>query len=294
MNSFIIAFLFLSHPVQAARVDIDVVASVQDPLGGMSFSTSTCVELLLTDSFGRKTGYSNGRILDENPDAGHAIESIGDDETDAPGPTSATIGVSLSSATSYGFNLTLLGLTDSEFILTIHRTDMNSRLLPAKTFTGLLPRGASRQFQIVYNPSPGGTDSIIAAVTFDTIREELHSAASLGRIGDKKFVGELDDILAQGETTLTRNDWNHDSARANDASLGRHRALANLRGFVASVENAAKSKTGRAHDRDQDNRRFASATASQSLLADAKTLIQQLGGKPQSDGDDHNQIKGGQ
>ncbi len=132
---------------------------------------------------------------------------------------------------------------------------------------------------------------MIKVLSFPILRQELQAAFQLGDIGGKKFVDELDDVLAQGEKALARA--NRDPDKHGDASDndGKREAVAKLREFVKQIDSAARVKPGdfgRGRDRDDGARRFATATAAQSLTADADELIVQLGGKTAPGSDDQN------
>ena len=131
---------------------------------------------------------------------------------------------------------------------------------------------------------------VVKAILFQVLRRELQAAFQLGDIGGKKFVEELDGVLAQGEKALARTNHDHDKHSDAGDNDGKREAVAKLREFIERVESAARTKddTGNihGHDRNDDDRRFATATAAQSLTADADELIVQLGGKPNPGRDD--------
>ena len=171
------------------------------------------------------------------------------------------------------------------------RPDDAAGKMNVTVFHSFLLQNTTATFTFNYDPTPGRVPTVAKILSFPILRQELRAAFQLGDIGGKKFVDELDGVLAQGEKALARTNRDTDNHHGDgDAAHGKREAVAKLREFVKRIESAAKVKpgdVGRGRDRDDDDRRFATATAAQSLTADADALIVQLGGKISRGRDDH-------
>ncbi len=248
-----------------------------------TFSTSTYVQLLLSDPYGRQTSLQATQI----PNSNYTLDSADDDETGTPATEVADVGVGPVSAGRY--DLAAIGIATSAYEIEIraaHADASTSNLL----VQGFLQAGTTAAYTIDYDPTPGANFVVTKTLYFPILRQELQAAYQLGDIGGKKFVDELDDVLAQGEKALARMNRDHDKHNDAGDNDGKREAVAKLREFAKRIESAAKVKPGdHGHDRgrDDDERRFATATAAQSLTADADALIVQLGGKVSPGNNDH-------
>ena len=257
-----------------------------------TYSTTTYVQLLVSDPSGRQTGFlaSSGTRVQTIPGSSYFTESVDNDETGEAGNQVARFGVGPVSSGTYIVELN--GLANTTYVLSLDASDISGGALnvsPA-SFTGYLQPSTTKQFTLSVDPTPGTKLVLTPVLTFASIKGDLHAAYLLGQIGNKHFVNELDDVLAQGEKALARMNRDHDKHNDAGDNDGKREAVAKLREFVKRIESAAKVKpgdVGRGRDRDDDDRHFATAMAAQSLTADADALIVQLGGKISRGRDDH-------
>ena len=293
-----VAALFLAAPCLATSAvsNVEFLVDSSNSIGG---DTRCLAHLYITDSQGRKSGYSAANITDsfdstqdivlgKIPHTNVGRESIDSDTSEERGIENESVDLFPASAGAYSMVVFSTVSYSVRFYWSIAAQDSNglSEGLPSDGQSFLLP-GTTATFTLNYDPTPGKIPTVAKTLSFPILRHELQAAFQLGDIGGKKFVDELDDVLAQGEKALARANRDHDK---HDDSDGKREALAKLREFVKRVNGAARINHGDVgHDRDRDDndRHFATATAAQSLTSDANTLIAQLGGKPRGDGDDH-------
>jgi len=257
-------------------------------------STSSYVQLLITDPTGRQTGlqFASGPNIQNIPGSSYFPESIDNEETGEAGTQIVRFG--MNPVASGNYTIILIGLANRSYSMNIDGNDSNGNPtnFTSTVFTGYLGAGTSQQFVLPFNSAPGAANKITKTVTFDLLRQEVHTAFLLSEIGDKKFAEELEDLLAQGQKALDRKDRDdRDHHHDGDDGHGKQKAIDALRQFISQVDQAAKEKSNQDHDRDhdRDHKRFATSTAAQSLTSDAKTLIQQLEGQPGKDHDHHGQ-----
>ncbi|MEK7390410.1 MAG: hypothetical protein AAB036_12020 [Elusimicrobiota bacterium] len=201
-------------------------------------------------------------------------ESIDDDEDGTPGPESLIFDSFEAVDGAHKFIVT--PTTAAFFYLNISAVDTSGNDIPGEVELDVFmePR-TPREFTATLNFSPGSTMTVVRSITFAILRASLHSAFTLGQLGDAKLAAKLDKILAEGERALSRKSAKdkHDG--------GKEAAVEKLREFIKKLEKAAK---GEKDDDDEDEKRFVSVQALASLRGDALTLNAQL--KPHHHRDD--------
>jgi hypothetical protein len=201
-------------------------ARAEKDLSGLTFSavasSATDVRLTLADSKGKRLGPAGVEV----------------------GETPATAGRCV---------LTAAAADAAPFELRVHAAHTDGTLMNF-TLRSFLARGSARRYDVDFDPKPGGALSVVKAVDFGTLAQDLETASRFGRLGGKKFAAELAGMLARGRR-----------ARAREAAAA-------LREFVAALNRAAKENS-RA---DAENGRFADVDAVLSLTADAKALSGRL------------------
>lgn len=239
-----------------------------------TFSSSTHARLLVTDSLGRRAGTTTPGNEDqflEIPGSSAGLERIDPEEN---GWGQEGYQLYINNAASGVYALSVLGISTTGYLLTIHATAANGTLNPGATeYAGFIAQGATRTYQLTYSPAPGSPVAVKSDVSFASLRQSLQAAFQAGQIGDAKFVAKLDKILAEGKKALSRRGGKdkHDGSKED--------AVAKLREFIKELEKAADGedrhgKPRRGHGKD--GRRFVSSQALSSLRADAQSLIDQL------------------
>ncbi len=250
-----------------------------------TFSSSTYARLLVTDSLGRRAGTTTPGNEDqflEIPGSSAGLERIDPEEN---GWGQEGYQLYINNAASGVYTLSVLGISTTGYLLTIHATATNGTLNPGATeYVGFIAQGATRIYQLTYSPTSGAPVAVKSAVSFASLRQSLQAAFQADQIGDAKFVAKLDKILAEGEKALSRRGGKdkHDG--------GKEEAVAKLREFIKELEKAADSgdKHGNLrHEHGKDGKRFISAQALSSLRADAQALIDQLEPHHHHDDDKH-------
>lgn len=259
-----------------------------------TFNTKTGVQLLITDPLGRQTGFRsiNGQNIQDIPKSNYFIESIDNDVTIERGNEVVIFGQDMPSIGTY--TITVLGLASSKYNLSLKAADLMGHpiALGYDTFQNYISTGASQQYNLQYDPTPGAPAPVITkTVTFDVLRQELQTAFQLKQTGDDKFVAKLDKILKQGQLAINHK---KDNEREN-----KKEAVEKLREFIARLEKAARQETDEDDDRGDrsksaksekyedkrrhETKRFVTAEALKILKSDAEILIKVLGGNPEKD-----------
>jgi hypothetical protein len=283
VNKILIITLFISALNMRANADdlssLNIVANTA--------STSAYVQLLITDPMGRQTGIPTvgSPNIQNIPGSSYFPESFGNEETGEAGTEIVRFGINPVIPGSY--TIVLIGLAKHSYSMSMEGNDSsgNSANYPATAFTGYLDVGTSQQFVLPINTTPGASISITKTVTFDALSQELEVAFQLNEIGGKRFVDGLADLLTQAQKALGHKDGDdRDHHHDGDDQRGNGTAVEKLREFITRIDRAAKDKPD--GDQDRDDKRFASSTAAQSLISDAKTLIKPLGDRSDRDHDE--------
>jgi len=233
-------------------------------------STTTYVQILITDPLGRQTGLpSIGESPLQNiPGSSYFPESFGNEETGAPGVQIIRFGMTPVVPGSY--TVVMIGLADGNYSMNIGGNDTsgNPTNFASTSFSGLLRAGTSQQYSLSFDPTPGANNSISKSVSFDSLEEELEAAFQIGQIGDAVFVSELNRILTDGEAALSR---------PNHGAKSKQVAIADLWNFIRELEDAAQPrKRDGDWGRDDRQKRIVAASALLTLTTDAKAMIKSL------------------
>ncbi len=284
---------------------------------------------LLIDSQGRRTGYNpvdtSAPPFAEIPGSSAGGERIDSDVSEELGTDIVIIAVSATPTGRYAIQPVPAGNYSLIIFSTVSYgvaysfgadiTDSSGHDESSGNITtqGFLSPGMTATYTINYNPAPGSAVTVIKTVTFAILRQELQAAFQLGQIGDAKFVKHLDKILAEGEKALApKPEEKREAGKAQEHKQGREKpnkkkAIEKLKEFIHQLEEAARTEPQKKHgdgqfkkddrgdhDRDHEHKpeRFVTVIALKSLTDDARTLITQLGGKPEGDHNDRGQDHG--
>jgi hypothetical protein len=225
----------------------------------------TPAELLITDSQGRRTGYSPSapfnkaeqlNMYREIPGGMYHQDGIGSSSDENP------TGVDDSGFSNFR-RLRLQGVTQGIYLLqiigretgqygldgTFEKFDGTLQFL-AET-PGFIVQGQTTTLSINYDPTPGTPAPVITkTVTFDVLRQDLTVAQQLKQLGDDKFVRSLINSIDLAERLLTVCD-----KRKHNKDKDCEPAIAVLKLFIKRLEKANQkcdSKKPHACDEDKD------------------------------------------
>ena len=300
-------------------------------LSGLSISvgtasTTTYTQVLVIDPLGRKTGFDPDlkHRIKNIPGSSYVTESIDAYDGTSKGDESAVF--AMNSPIPGSYRVVLVGLGNANYSLQISAEDSKGKeiLSYANIYTGSLFLGASQQYLLNYNPTPGAPAPVITkTVTFGTLRQDLVVAQKLNQIGDDKFIGSLTRMISSAERQIG-------ICAKNKKNQGKpcKPAIAVLNMFVKRLEAANRkcdSKKSQLcdedndwndfnkehrndhdyddfyHDWDKDDwqkdkkkcKRFVSDEALKIISEDAQWLIKSLGGDIDKNGKEDKDQKGG-
>jgi hypothetical protein len=232
----------------------------------------TPAEMLITDSQGRRTGYSpdapfeKGEQLNmfrEIPDAMYGQEGIGESSDEDPygsddSGLSGSRRMRIQEAPEGRYLLLIIGRKPGKYSLggRFEKTDGSYQSL--ESFYGFIVQGQTTTVNIDYNPTPGTPAPVITkTVTFDALRQDLIVAQQLKQLGEDKFVKSLVKTIDLAEKLSARCD-----KRRHNEDKGCEPAVAILKLFVKRLQKADQkcdSKKPQVCDEDKDWNDFSAA-----------------------------------
>jgi len=255
MNNRSLAMLLLFSAMPAGASNLTFMLSTN--------SSEVNIRSYVTDPEGVKAGYlEDGTRTATKLGIGFGGERVDDDEDGSPG--TETMFNYINPVKLGTYTMTMFGVADSPYELVVEHefgaTDKPKQLLSR----GVLAAGQTRTYEVevadLEHPP-----LVAKTVSFQTLRQDLQTAAKMSQVGGDKFVAKLDKILAQGEKSSSANDASE--ARKGDSAVER------LRQFVDKLEKAAAGKPDESMGKVK---RVVTADALAALGGDAKTLIAKL------------------
>jgi len=166
----------------------------------------TPAEILVTDSQGRRTGYSpiapfdnseRLNMFEEIPGAIYSQEGVGASSDEDPyavddSNLSNSREVRLQEAVQDKYTVQIIGRKTGRYSLdgVFEKSDGSSQSL--ENSPGFIIQGETTTISIDYNPTPGTpAPVIIKTITFNTLRNDVSVARQLNQLGDDKFVQSL-------------------------------------------------------------------------------------------------------
>jgi hypothetical protein len=166
----------------------------------------TPAEMLITDSQGRRTGYSSGapfnkaeqlNMFNEIPEGMYVQEGIGSASNENPHAADDS-GLSnfrrllMQEADQGDYTLQIIGRKTGEYSLNGTIEKNNGTLQFLEESQGFIVQGQTTTVIINYDPTPGTPALIITkAVTFDALHNDISVAKQLNQLGDDNFVRSL-------------------------------------------------------------------------------------------------------
>jgi hypothetical protein len=184
-----------------------IVGSVTDPSGdvsGLDFVVGDSVNLLVTDSNGRRAGFnpSTDSILKEIPGASYSEEAIDDDETGAPGLTNRSVNVFQPPSGFYQVAIT--GVRLGTYALEIIPFRVDGSAEPRFFVPGIAAPGSISTFQTQYSSTSGSSSTVVRTATFQSTLADISNALQLGLIDETGIATALSSKLEAAETALAR------------------------------------------------------------------------------------------
>jgi len=208
----------------------------------------TPAEILVTDSQGRRTGYSliapfdnseQLNMFEEIPGAIYSQEGVGASSDEDPYAVddsgfSNSRELRLQEAVQDKYTLQIIGRKTGKYSLdgTFEKTDGSYQSL--EDLYGFIVQGQTTTMNIEYSPVPGTPAPVITkTVTFNALRQDLTVAQQLKQIGDDRFVRSL-----VGNIDLTEKLAGVCDRRKGKKGKGCQPAVAVLKLFIKRLELA--------------------------------------------------------
>lgn len=240
---------------------------------GTDRSSHSYVQFYIQDSEGRRTGQPpTGLQVAEIPGTrGHyGSDAVGDKRTGISGPQ--TIEFHTSSFPDGQFQLILVPKADTAYWLRFDIENDNDSVVE-NSFSGYAVAGATVGFVFEHHPAASSPTAVSKIVMPSGLRQSIQVALQVGQLGDAGFVARLDKLLSKVQGEIDKGQ--------------KKQAADRLDQFIHRLDSAFKKETD-PNDGDDpedkkhagDIKRFVTQTAHDSLSADARTLIIDLGEKP--------------
>lgn len=225
----------------------------------------TPAELLVTDSQGRRTGYSSSapfnrleqiNMFQEIPEGMYEQDGVGSASDEDPvGIDDSGLSnfrrLRLQEAAQGTYSVQIIGRKTGQYAFngTFRKIDGSLQFL--EEFQGFIVQGQTTTLNIDYNPTPGTPAPVIVRViTFDVLRSDLSVARQLNQLGDDKFARSLAKNIDSAEKLAGVC-----ATRRHGKDKPCQPAIAVLKLFIKRLELANRkcdSKNQKACDEDND------------------------------------------
>ena len=281
---------FIKDPGRATTSSLDdygnqfvVRGVVKDPdadVSALVIAAEGNAELLVTDPFGKRTGFDPASRSDvrEIGASNYFREGLRD-EQDRAAPDAFNHSFESFQPAVGIYSVLVTGLGLGVYNLSIYVRSRDGSSPPSIEIQGVAGLGSSDSYRINFSPVPNESTSGMKHVSFDVLRSELLLEQKLSQIGDNQFVRRLDKVLVEGRKALDEGDTKQ--------------AVDELRKFLNHLERVAKIKEtgnesserkegedeGRQQQEDEHDqtKRFVTVQALNLLRLDAQTLIADIG-----------------
>ena len=227
----------------------------------LTVRVSDNVQVLVTDKFGKKTGFdpSIQKNIQNIPSSGYSLEGVGHVGEEQNVETDNVYEVWIDDRNDAGpFSITVFGSDGGKYGLRIARGIENRFVLNLEEY---ITHGSQQEFSLEFSASNGGT--LIKNIRANTLKENLEAIFESGDIGDEHFFKELMQYVKRFEDNL--------------GAFDTLRATKELEQFQSKITKEYKKGI------DQSPKRYIRPAAWKVLHEDAQSLIDRLPspGKPE-------------
>jgi len=184
---------------------------VADPPGDLSelnLAMGDVAETLLTDPFGRETGFDQNlqKIVEQIPTSAYFRDSLQNDVSGAPATETGHL-TEIFQPTEGTYQIVVNGLKLGTYSLSLRVFSQDGSSQPGVLIPGIAGPGSSAEFSIQLTSTPGSTSTITVAATISSTLADINNSLQLGLIDNHGVANSLAQKIeaAQGATGNTRN-----------------------------------------------------------------------------------------
>jgi len=219
MRTLLYLFVFLNYDLYAVDLKEEIMQRIKYVKEYKDYSSfyfsagseeqskdnsQTMVHFIITDSYGRKTGFKSFYIYPEGyrgiksyreiPNSSYTVEESASLDPDDPDePESATLNF-FPPVEKDTYTIQFIGFDNCRYHFVINAYDQKGKHLESLLglFESYITSGTTQQYSIYLDPTPGAPPPVLTkVVTFQTIKEDIEVAYKLNQIGDDKFTKSL-------------------------------------------------------------------------------------------------------
>jgi hypothetical protein len=201
---------------------------VADPPGDLSeldLAMGDAAETLVTDPFGRETGFDPilQKIVEEIPTSAYFRDSLQDDVSVAP-PTEIDHLTEVFQPSQGTYQIDVNGLKLGTYSLSLRMFSQDGSSQPDVLIPGIAGPGSKSSFSIQLASTPGSTPTVTVVASFSSTLADINNSLQLGLIDNHGIANSLLQKIeaAQAATTDTRNNVLKAFINEVNAQTGKH------------------------------------------------------------------------